>query len=272
MKSLSPSPALPQAAPAVLDEPTQHEITRLCAHTAVLLMQHGAESALAEGMARRLGPRLGVASVDVALMASAIIVTTVVAGRGVTVAQRCEDRGINMHLVIEVQRAVLDFEAGRIDAAAYRERLHGVQPLRYPAWLVALAVGLACAAFARLAGADAVSCLVALAASGAAMVVRLRLARAHFNPLLNFFVTAFVATSVAALGMKLDIGAQPRTAMAASVLMLVPGFPLINAVSDMVKGYATTGITRWTVATMLSAATCGGILLATNVWGVWGWR
>ena len=59
--------------------------------------------------------------------------------------------------------------------------------------------------------------------------------------------------------------------MAASVLMLVPGFPLINAVSDMVKGYMNTGISRWAVATMLSIATCGGILLATSVWNVWNW-
>ena len=59
--------------------------------------------------------------------------------------------------------------------------------------------------------------------------------------------------------------------MAASVLLLVPGFPLINAVSDMVKGYVNTGISRGAMGVMLCAATCAGIILSTTVWNVWGW-
>jgi len=55
------------------------------------------------------------------------------------------------------------------------------------------------------------------------------------------------------------------------VLLLVPGFPLINGVSDMVKGYINTGISRLVFALLLAGATCGGILLAMTVWNAWGW-
>lgn len=254
-----------------LSESEQRDTTRLCATTALLLMQHGAEAALVEGTVRRLGIALGVDSVEMALMASAIVITTLSENHCITTVRRNEDRGINMHVIIEIQRAVLDTEAGVLDRDGCRERLEAIRPLRYPRWLTAVVVGVACACFARLAGADLISCLVTLVASASAMFLRLYLASLHFSPLITFFAAAFVATSIAGQSLLLGFGLAPKTAMAASVLMLVPGFPLINSVSDMVKGYMNTGISRWAVATMLSAATCGGILLATSVWNVWGW-
>ncbi|WP_211364129.1 threonine/serine exporter family protein [Propionivibrio limicola] len=246
-------------------------MTRLCARTALMLLQHGAESALVENTARRVGVALGAEGVEIALMSSAVVVTTLSERHCITTVRRNEDRGINVHVLIEVQQAMLDAETGKLDRHGYRERLEVIRPLRYPRWLVALVVGLACACFARLAHADLAGCLVAFVASGSAMFVRQHLAALHFSPLINFFATAFVATSIAAQGLVWGIGSTPKVAMAASVLMLVPGFPLINAVADMVKGYMNTGITRWAVATMLSAATCTGVILATSVWDVWGW-
>jgi len=103
------------------------------------------------------------------------------------------------------------------------------------------------------------------------MSVRLLLGPVHFNPLVTFFITAFAATSVAGLAVLVPVGTAPKVAMASSVLLLVPGFPLINGVSDMVKGYINTGISRLVFALLLAGATCGGILLAMTVWNAWGW-
>lgn len=57
-----------------------------------------------------------------------------------------------MHMVTEVQRAMLDVEAGRLDVTGYEARLAAIRPLRYPRWLVSLMIGLSCACFAELAG------------------------------------------------------------------------------------------------------------------------
>ena len=60
-------------------------------------------------------------------------------------------------------------------------------------------------------------------------------------------------------------------AMPASVLLLVPGFPLINAVADMFKGHVNTGLARWTMASLLTLSICIGIVLAMVVWNFKGW-
>ena len=254
-----------------INEPEQRDITRLCIQAGLLLLQHGAESALVESVTRRLGLALGVDSVEVAIMANALTVTTLSKAHCITTVRRNEDRGINMHVLTETQRMMLAVEEGDLDLPGAELRLAQIKPYRYPRWIVVLLIGLSCACFARLTHSDLKGCALTFVASALAMAVRQQLAHMHFNPLVNFFVAAFVATSVAAQGLIYHFGETPKIAMAASCLLLVPGVPLINAISDMVKGYINTGISRWTMATLLTISTCGGIVLAMTVWKVWAW-
>ena len=266
--------------PSPLPEPAQQEITRLCIETGLMLLQHGAESALVESITRRLGLAFGVGSVEVAIMANALTVATMSGSQCVTAVRRNEDRGINMHIVTEVQRAMLSVEAGELDRDGYRQRLEAIKPQRYPRWLVAVLVGLSCASFARLSqmnlpatedrSMDWIGCGVTFLASSIAMVARQWLGGLHFNPLVNFFFSAFVATSISGLGVIYQLGLHPRIAMASSLLLLVPGFPMINSVSDMVKGYINTGVSRGMMVVLLGSATSTGIILALSVWNIWG--
>jgi uncharacterized membrane protein YjjP (DUF1212 family) len=135
---------------------------------------------------------------------------------------------------------------------------------------VSIAIGLSCACFARLAGSDWTGCGWVVVASAAAMYLRMRIARLHFSPVVSFFVTGFVATSIAGLGEIWKSGGTPRIALASCVLLLIPGFPLINGVSDLVKGYMNTGIARLTYALLLSVAACAGIVLSMALFDRWG--
>lgn len=252
----------------------QRAVTHACIHAAQLLMQHGTESALVESVARRLGLALGAAGVEVAVMANAITITTLTSGgECFTLVRRNIDRGINMHTAVEVQRIMLDAEAGKIGMGEVDRRLNAVaaSPFHYNRWLVVFMIGLSCAGFARLVHADWIACGITFVASAAAMAMRQVMAHQHFSPVVNFTVSAFVATSIAAQGLIYQLGSTPKIAMASCVLLFVPGMPLINAVSDMVKGYMNTGIARMGLAILLCIGTCIGILLATLLWNVRGW-
>ena len=254
-----------------MSENDQRDITNLCLTTGLLLLQHGAESALVDSVTSRLGAALGAETTEVAILSNALSVTTVHHGHAVTVIRRSVDRGINMHLVTEAQRAMLDVESKALDREAFRRRIQAIAPWRYPRWLVALAIGVSCACFARLGKADATACGVTFVASTAAMGTRQIFASLHFSPLVSFFISAFVATSLASQGLIYQWGGTPKVAMASCVLLLVPGFPMINSVSDMVKGHYHSGVGRAVMATLLGGATAGGIILAMIVWRVWGW-
>ncbi|RKF14535.1 threonine/serine exporter [Alginatibacterium sediminis] len=257
--------------PRIISNEQQTDIVRLVVQTGMRLQQHGAESKLVEQTSSRLGLALGLDSVEIALTANAIIVTGLYQGRCITTTRRVFDRGINMHVVCEVQRIVLLAEKQLLDCDLVKDRLERISAFKYNRWLVVFMVGLSCASFSHLFGGDWTVFAMTFIASAFAMIVRQELAHRHHNPIFNFGVTAFVATLISSLAVRFNLGNQPELVMAASVLLLVPGFPLINAVSDFVKGHVNTGMARWGMATLLCLGAASGIALAMALTGVRGW-
>ena len=256
-----------------LSAEAHEEITRMAVWAGQLLLQHGAETTLVESAIHRLGCALGCDWVDAAITANAIVITTTSNERFVTKARRVVDRGIDMRRVSDVERLCVMAEKKIIDLAEVRRRLRFISDRARPynRYLVVVMIGLSCAAFSRLAGGDWPVFAITFIASAVAMLVRQEIAHKHFSPLINFTVAAAVATSIAALAPAFSLGDKPQLAMVASVLLLVPGFPFMNAISDMVKGHVNVGLARWTFALLLSTCVALGILLAMNLTGVWGW-
>jgi uncharacterized membrane protein YjjP (DUF1212 family) len=250
----------------------QRTVTRLCIQCALLLLQHGAESALVDELSTRLGLALGMDGVESAISSNAIVLTTLKEGQCLTTTRKNNDRGINMHVVTEVQHIVIMAEHKLLDAKDAEKRFTQIKPLRYPRWLVVTMVGLSCACFCKLNKGGWDGAFVTLCASTIAMYIRQLLTHRSLHPQINFCITAFVATTVSGLMLRLPAFQQTSTvAMAASVLLLVPGFPLINAVADMFKGHINTGLARWAIASLLTLATCIGVVMAMTLWGLRGW-
>lgn len=249
----------------------QRLVTRLIAQAGQMLLAHGAESTLVADIMRRMGIACDMHEVEVALTSNSLVVTTVYNEHCITTARRCQDRGINMRAVTQIQRICIMMEKGIMDFTLAQKKLNAISPERYPRWIVIIMIGLSCGAFSRLAGGDWTIFLATFIAAAGGMAVRLEIAHRHFNPLLNFATTAFVTTIISAQAVNYDWGNKPSLVMACSVLMLVPGFPLINSVADMLKGYVNTGIARFMMATLLTLATCLGIIAAMFVTDVRGW-
>lgn len=254
-----------------LSKEQQTEITRITIQAGQLLQQHGAESRLIEQTSVRLGLALGAQSIEMSVSADALVLTTLYQGSCITTTRRVHDRGINMQMVCDVQRICVMAEKGLLDAAGVKAKLTKLTPMKYNRWLVIFMIGLSCGSFSHLFGGDASVFLMTFLASACAMLVRQELAHRHHSPLINFAITAFVATTIASMAVKYQIGNQPELAMAASVLLLVPGFPLINAVSDMVKGHINMGISRWVGASLLTMSVAVGIVMGMALTGVGAW-
>ncbi|MFT5789274.1 MAG: uncharacterized membrane protein YjjP (DUF1212 family) [Shewanella sp.] len=247
---------------------TQNDITRQVVRVAQLLLAYGADSELIEEISQRLGYALGLASVEISISSNSLVLTSLVHGRCITTTRRTREHGINMAIICELQRICLLTEKGLYGLHEVRKRVARIEPKTYPAKYVVPMIGLSCASFCHLFGGDIAACIITFFASAIGMFVRLSIAKRHFNLLLNFSVTAFVTTIIAQTGYQFDLTDTPKLPMAASVLMLVPGFPMINAISDMVKGHLNVGISRWGHATLLTLSSVIGITLAMQIGGL----
>lgn len=254
-----------------MEQEHQRAVTRACVQVALLLLQHGAESTVVVQMAQRLGVALGVESVECALTANAIVLTTLSDEHCITTTRKNSDKGINMQMVTDVQRIVIAVEHKLYDLEMAQQKLNRLKPLKYPPILVVGMIGLSCASFAHLSGGDWVICVITFFASAVGMFVRQALSKRHYNPLIVFAMTSFVVSLISGLSLKYQWGNDPQVALASSVLLLVPGFPLINSLADILKGYINMGIGRWTVATILTFGACLGIVFALSMMNISSW-
>ena len=102
------------------DRSTQRATTRLCIQCGLFLLQHGAESALVEELSTRLGLALGMDSVESSISSNAIVLTTIKDGQCLTSTRKNHDRGINMHVVTEVQHIVILAEHKLLDLREFQ--------------------------------------------------------------------------------------------------------------------------------------------------------
>ncbi|OOS05514.1 Uncharacterized membrane protein YjjP, DUF1212 family [Moraxella cuniculi DSM 21768] len=262
-------------ATARINHQQQQRITRLCIRCALLLMQYGAESAVVVDLTKRLGLALGVDGVECGLSFNAVTLTTLYQGRCITTVRNTVHQGINVNILVQIQQIVLRTEEAKqarqflpnqdeqdklIDDSI--KQFDEIHKSSYSDNMVSLFVGLSCASFAYLNGGDFAIAATTLLAAFVAMRTRIYLASHHFNTFVIAIITAFIATSLGASAYFLQLGTNADIAVAASVLLLVPGFPIINALSDILKGYINMGVGRWMFATMLSLSACVGIVIA----------
>lgn len=262
-----------QTSNAPLNEQEHKQLIRLSLWAGQLMLQHGASTRLVETNIHRFSTGLGADWSDISISADAIVMTTVINKEFLTKVRRVVDKGINFQVVAGIQQLTSKIERGLVDADYAEKQLRFLsdnQP-KYNRWLVVVMVALACASFCYLFNGRWHECTMTFLASAAGMIIRQELAHKHFNPLIVFSATAFVATLVSSLGVIIQWGEQPLIAMAACVLMLVPGVPLINAMSDAVNGQIQVALSRWGMASLLTLATGIGIMLGMHVTGVWTW-
>ncbi len=115
---------------------------------------------------------------------------------------------------------------------------------RISRWLVLFFVAIANAAFCRLFEGDCVSMGFVFMATLAAFFLRQEMARRHVNHLVMVTTCAIAASFIAGLDGYFNLGTTPSISVATSVLFLVPGVLLINAVMDVLQGYVLIGLSR----------------------------
>lgn len=246
----------------------QRSITRVCAEVALELLGNGAESTLVINCCSRLGYALGADKVECLLTANGIVVTTIKDNQSMTTMRRCPSQGVNFSVVLQLQRLVINIEEHGGTPAIVQQQLSHIHHKRYDSLFVAFMVALSCACFSRLSGGDVMVMLVTFVAAFVGIRVRQFMHKLNFNVFAIFIASAFSATLVTTAAFRYNLGNDPHYAVASAVLLLVPGVPLVNAFSDILKGHNNVGFGRWIMATVMALGACIGMALAMSVMNI----
>ena len=233
---------------------TQAELTELLdfiGEYATYLLGSGVHTSRVVRNARRIGASQ---SVDVRLTTfqRTSILTVREEGNPQVVTQVVEIP----HLPISFERnsdlSSLSWEAvdRRLPLDVIREKFRKLTAKpRMDPMFVLMVVGLANASFCKLFNGDWVAVGIVFTSTLAGFSARQQLTKAGVNHFIIFILSAFVASLCASSALRFDCTAE--TAIATSVLFLVPGAPLINGVIDIVEGHVLIGCSRLIGALLL---------------------
>src|SRR5258708_27186347 len=196
-------------------------------------------------------------------------------GEQATLVKQVGPLGINAWRLGSLERLADDAPAGLPPPAlaATLDAIEAASP-QHPIAVVAVAVGLASAAFSFLNGGNPAGVLATFVAGGVGQLLRSLWLGQPFN---QFAVTALCAMAAAgvycvaaALLARAGLDVGHGIGVVAAVLFLIPGFPLVAALLDLLQHQTAAGAVRLAYGMTLLLAAAFGLAMVILVASVAG--
>jgi uncharacterized membrane protein YjjP (DUF1212 family) len=215
------------------------------------------------------GESLGCDSVHAAPHYSSMSITASMGGEHVTRVDFMRPTGVNLSAVLHLRHFLTHNRGRQFSPQRAREEIANIRQAAHPrgALMISVLLALSCSAFCRLFGGDPFAMGMTFGASFVGALLQRRMSRCDFNIYLITFVVALVASLLAGLACMTGWTRTPDQAIVASVLYLVPGVPLINAIEDIAHGYPVIGTGRLTHALALFICIGLGLVISAQFTG-----
>jgi len=187
------------------------------------------------------------------------------------ITQYKESPSYNVHLEVITEVSQLSWRVvdEKLSIADTEKQFNQIKSIHhYKPWVVSLAVGFSCGGLCMLSTGDIYNAGIAFLAAGIGSILRFRVAKMNFNPMIAIIIAAFVTTMITGLGSMFSIGINPQAAMATAVLYLIPGVPLINCVIDLIEGYLSAAMNRMLFAGFILLCIAVGMTLSITLMGI----
>jgi uncharacterized membrane protein YjjP (DUF1212 family) len=162
-----------------------------------------------------------------------------------TIIRKTEPLSLNFSILSKI--SILSWRTidDKLSIREVREAFNEIKTTkRYSRWIVLLLVSIANASFCRLFGGDIYAMGLVGLGTFLGLFARQEMHHRGANHYIIFIVAAFIASFVAGMGFRYNISTTPEIALAASVLYLIPGVPLLNSITDIIEGHVLTGTSR----------------------------
>jgi len=218
--------------------------------------------------------KMGFDTVAVSLSLDSITASVRRSGEWVTTMREIGPPAINAWRIAELEQLARTLRPGcaphdiAVKLAEIESTAHQYSPLQ-----IATAVGLASGGFAFINGAAALEMAAAAIGGGLGQWLRMWLSRRQFNQFGAAVLSAVAASgafvAAAALGRQAGFEfAHYPAGFIASVLFLVPGFPLVAAFFDLLQYQTVAALSRLAYGVMILLAVALGLSIVVAVAGI----
>ncbi|GAT18009.1 threonine/serine exporter family protein [Secundilactobacillus silagei] len=238
-----------------------HLMIKTALHAGRIMIENGSEVARVEDTIRRIALNAGYPDSKVYVTITGIMMS--ISGEENAQIEPVTSRSIDLEKITQVNDLSRHFAAHKIDLAQFDDRLTHLDqhPRYFPVWLQLISAGLVSGTLEVVFRGNypdfLVSCLIGLVGWGVFYGMS-QLVRVRF---LSEFLAATAIGILAILAVKFQLGTNADDIIIGSVMPLVPGVPLTNAVRDILAGDLVSGIARGMEALMSAIAIGSGIAM-----------
>lgn len=252
--------------------PDPEEVLLLGADAARIVLESGAETYRAEETAQAVCSSLGGVEAECFATPTGVMLSFFgLDGRVRSIVRRVSARSMNLERIARVNELSRRLYAGGLDFQGAAAELGRIEQLKgYPRPVSVLAAAAGTGFFTLLFGGKWNDALMA-AALGAVLS---RLTRALARRRISDFFTNIVGGAATALACLLaglaGLVSNPDTAIIGTIMLLVPGVAITNAIRDTIAGDLVAGVARGADAFISAAAISIGAGAAFEVWRLLG--
>ena len=239
-----------------------------------LMMRAGNTATRTREWIEALAHKMGFDAISASISLDSITASVRRSGEWTTAIREIGPPGINVWRIGELEQLAKSTEPGPAprDIAARLAEIESTSP-RYSGAQVAAAVGAASGSFAFLNGAAAPEMIAAAIGGGIGQWLRFWLSHRRLNQYGAAALAAITASAVYVLTAALAgyggfAFARYPAGFIASVLFLIPGFPLIAGLFDLLQHQTVAAVSRLAYGVMLLLAVALGLSIVIAVAGV----
>lgn len=242
--------------------PTNYElVVDCCLLAGRLMMESGAETYRAEDTMDRMAISQQLTESQSFVMPTGIIFS----GNKTlpTKLVRINNRSTDLERIARVNAVSRRLADEDITLEGAYEELKEIEndPRKYPFWIQILAASVASAAFLLLYGNKLMDVPTALIAGGAGYAVANLLEEKTRVKFFAEFFAAIVVSVIATLSVLLGFGVEVDKIIIGSVMPLVPGLLITNAIRDLMAGHFVSGVSKGAEAFLTAFAIGAGVAL-----------
>ncbi|MBB5174891.1 threonine/serine exporter family protein [Texcoconibacillus texcoconensis] len=245
-----------------------NQVMDICLLAGEIMLTYGAETYRVEDTLERMAKSANFSNVHCFATATGIFLSFEAEGKDDQMQMvRIDDRLQDLNKVAEVNQISREFVTGYISADEAQSQLQkvSVAPIHYPLWFIHLSAAVAGSIFSYLFGGSLADLLpvffTALIASMTMVQIEKYLKVRFFAEFTASFLGGFSAIILYTLGLGLNVDQM----IIGTVMPLVPGVTLTNALRDLMSGDLIAGTSRGAEALLTSLAIASGIALALTL-------
>ncbi|MFX3636500.1 MAG: threonine/serine exporter family protein [Candidatus Pristimantibacillus sp.] len=244
-----------------------HEITKVCLLAGKIILQNGGETSRVEDTMIRIAAAYGVDNSQSYVTPTGILFTIDVSVP-TTRLIRISERSTNLRkvtLVNDISRRISRGELKACDAYRLLEEIDK-QDFAYAAWLQILAAAIASGCFLIMFAGGWHDFIPAVLAGGLGFLVLVVLHRLVPVKFFAEFLASITIGAISALMVQNGLGNNLDVIIIASVMPLVPGLHITNAVRDLIAGHLVSGLSKGAEAFLTAFAIGSGIAVVLSIY------